>query len=176
MDKPSVIYAGYGTSYLDITSLSYRWFGAIWYYQNGVRVICGYWFHDSKDEIVEQIINTTSNYQLDHSSIKEIYIFIRQEQKRLDWERRSRLPFFMRFRKPWRGSPSGWYILFSREQFPLVTTCIRKTNISIWIEHISVCEAKQDVDVFISKINEFHQIQLPNVKFPVAKTQFHCIQ
>jgi hypothetical protein len=47
--KSIPIYYGIGFKHLDIQTLQYKMFAAVWENMNGYRYIIGYWFGDNKD-------------------------------------------------------------------------------------------------------------------------------
>ena len=158
--KPT--YFGDGFGYLDIFALRYCWFGAVWQWHGGVRLIMGYWFADSQEELMRQTEQSgwIDVLKADKNEVKEIYLDIRREQARQDWERRTILSLSILFRKPWREMKPGWYIIRSRSQFPLIASCIRKSRWFIWLEHVRVCENLDDMKNFTYSINQKHGISL----------------
>jgi hypothetical protein len=175
VNKNSSIRFGYVSDLLDITTLSCRWFGAIWREENRMNLVLGYWFADSLNELMELVKKAGwQNFMgaNDKTSIQMIYTDIRFEQKRQDWERRSRLPVLTRFKKPWKQMPKGYHVLFSRSDLPLIATCICKRKLSTWIEHVCVCENRYDIEEFVAAINQEHGITLKSYPVPQSLSSF----
>lgn len=154
------LYFGCEKGYLDIHTLKYRWFGAVWRYQGSLKIVIGYWFGDSESEIRKQTQFYGHTHYCGTNDLQEVYSTIREIQKEQDWKQRSRLSFFTLFKSPWRNVKLGWYILRSRKTYPFYVSAIQKKNFYIWLEHVSVCETEEHLNEFISKVNQEHNIQL----------------
>jgi hypothetical protein len=81
-------------------------------------------------------------------------------QDKENWSTRSRLPYISILKKPWKSLQEGWYVLKSSSHCPYILTCIQKKRYSIWIEHIQVCENKNDARKFLNFINTEHNLLL----------------
>ena len=160
-------YFGIKKECLDMHTMKYRVFGAVWILKDGKKYILGYWFADKVSEILIAIKDAgfSSPIQSQKNDVDEIYQTIRMEQDRDNWTQKSRLPFICILKKPWKDLRKGWYILKSSTNYPTILTCIQKKQYSIWIEHIQVCEHKNDAVKFINLINTEHNIQLSSVDF-----------
>ncbi|MGG3466363.1 hypothetical protein ABES02_02190 [Neobacillus pocheonensis] len=154
------LYFGCEKGYLDIHTLKYRWFGAIWKYQGSLKIVMGYWFGDSASEIRKQIQLYGHTHSCETKDLQEVYSTIRDLQKEQDWKQRSRLSIFAIFKSPWKDVKSGWYILRSRKTYPCYVSAIQKKKLSIWLEHVSVCETEEHLNEFLAKVNQEHNIQL----------------
>lgn len=93
------------------------------------------------------------------NEIIKIYNDIRREQKRQDWEQRSRLSFQSIWKKLWKEMLPGWYVIHSRKEFPFVATCILKKRFTVWTEHVWVCEQSKDLNKFVNLINQKYKIK-----------------
>ncbi|MDP4087315.1 MAG: hypothetical protein Q8934_22385 [Bacillota bacterium] len=155
-------YFGIQDGYLDMQTMKYRVFGAVWKAVNDRKYILGYWFGDNQNEIHGFIKDAGFNdiISAQPTDIKEIYQIIRMEQDKENWSKRSRLNFFMVLKKPWKNLKKGWYVLKSSSNYPMTLTCIQKKRFSVWIEHIQVCENLKDTKRFLNLINSEHHIQL----------------
>jgi hypothetical protein len=168
VDKET-LYFGCEDGCLDINTLQYRWFGAVWKLQGSVKIVCGYWFGNSESDVRNQarIYGSLQNVSTEH--LQDVYSSIRKIQNEKDWKQRSRLPFFSLFTSPWKGVDSGWYIIRSRETYPFYVSAIRKKRFSVWLEHVSICENRQNFDEFVAKVNREHDIQLKIVSRKVTR-------
>ena len=160
-------YFGVISECLDIFTLSYRWFGCVWFIQGSNKVITDFWFADTQYEL-EKKVNLGEQLRYarlaDSSVVKELYEDIRKQQARHDWNRRSRLPFKLLVKEPWRSAKTGWYVLRSRGEYPDYVAAICKRKRFAWIEHVALCETEQDLHSFMAKVNNLHKIQLTIVK------------
>ncbi|MFB6468141.1 hypothetical protein ACE38V_15245 [Cytobacillus sp. Hz8] len=156
------IYYGLQGGYLDIHTLRYRVFGAVWKLINRKRYIMGYWFADNEEDIHVAIQKAGFSKLIQRSDleIKEVYHCIRKEQEKENWSNRTRLPFLTVIKEPWKNLSDGWFILQSSTNFPCVLTCIQKKRNSVWIEHVQVCENQNDRIKFLNLINHAHNIHL----------------
>ncbi|WML48984.1 hypothetical protein RCG23_02395 [Neobacillus sp. PS3-34] len=153
---------GYSDGFLDINTLSYRGFGAIWTKKNNINYIIGYLFTDNYQDFREFLKNfhIVIGNEVDCKSLRQIYDTIRLEQEKKNWSTCKRLPILTVLQNPWRSFPPGWYILRSRKQFPFITYVIHRTIYTITIEHCRVCENNEDVKKFINQTNQEHSINL----------------
>ena len=154
-------YFGYQEGYLDLKTLRYRAFGAIWKQLGRKRFILGYWFADDESEINSSVKKAGWNNLINaNNQIKEIYKCIRSEQEKENWQKRRRLPFHSMFKKPWKGWKEGWFIIRSNNHFPCILSCIQKKQFSVWVVHVHVCEKEYDIKKFLNLINAEHNINL----------------
>jgi hypothetical protein len=155
-------YFGIKDGFLDMHTMKYRIFGAVWKSVDGRKYILGYWFRDKESEILWAIKDAgfTDLLKSQKNEINEIYQSIRMEQDKENWSKRSRLHFLSFMKKPWKDLKEGWYVIKSSSYFPCILTCIQKKRYSVWIENIQVCENKNDAIKFINLINTEHNIQL----------------
>lgn len=163
-DGDQTISAFYGIkcSCLDIHTMRYRVFGALWKWVDGKRYIIGYWFADNVNEILCRIQKAgfTSIINSKENEINEIYNLIRIQQDNENWSKRKMLQFLSIMKKPWKDLKRGWYVIKSGNKFPMIVTCIQKKRFSIWIEHIQICETEGDIKKFLNQINLEHHIHL----------------
>lgn len=158
------IYYGTGGHYLDWLKLSYRWFYAKWIVKEGRPVILGYGFADSEHEALTLIRSgDAKSMRPDHRHLKTMYLDIRSIQRDQDWHRKSRLRIFGVRNSPWRKVKPGWYIVQSRQQFPLYISAVHVKRFSAWLIHADVAENKQEVSQFVRRVNETHHIQLSEI-------------
>lgn len=167
LDSTIPTYFGSQNGYLDMHTMRYRVFGAVWKLIDGRKYILGYWFADQKSEILCAIkdVGFTTPIKSQKNEINEIYQSIRMEQDKENWSKRSRLPFLSIMKKPWKDLRNGWYVLKSSAKFPCILTCIQKKRYSIWIEHLHVCENQNDAIKFVNLINTEHNIYLKSEGF-----------
>ncbi|MDQ0199310.1 hypothetical protein [Neobacillus ginsengisoli] len=162
LDNTLPTYFGLNSGYLDIHTMKYRIFGAVWKLVDGRRYILGYWFADHENEIhcAIQKAGFSAPMISQKNEIDQIYQIIRTEQNKKNWSIRRRLHFLLIMKKPWKELTEGWYVLKSCNDFPMAVTCIQKKRYSIWIEHIKVCETEEDIKEFLSLVNLEHNINL----------------
>ncbi|WP_342043883.1 hypothetical protein [Bacillus sp. OTU2372] len=164
LDTPVPTYFGLHKGYLDIYTMKYRIFGAVWKIVNEKRYVLGFWFADSEKEIHRAIkeagFNTTIEMKSQKNVLNEIYQLIRIEQDKKNWSKRRMLKVISIMRKPLKDLRKGWYVLKSSNNFPMVLTCIQKKQFAIWIEHIQICETQEDIKKFINLVNLEHNIKL----------------
>jgi hypothetical protein len=162
LDQTIPTYFGLKKDCFDMHAMRYRVFGAVWKSIDGKKIILNYWFGDSEDEIQFDVKNAGySEFNLSNiEDLNEVYQSIRLEQDQQNWSKRSKLPIFTIWKRPWKDLKKGWYVLNSTNDFPMVLTCIRKKQFSIWIEHIQVCEAQEDIRIFLNLVNKEHNIKL----------------
>jgi hypothetical protein len=155
-------YYGLQMGCLDMHTMKYRVFGAVWKLIDGRKYILGYWFADQESDILIAIKDAgfTDPIKSDLNEINEVYQSIRIEQDKENWSKRSRLRFLSIVKKPWKDLRKGWYVLKSSDNFPCTLTCIQKKRYSIWIEHIKVCETEGDIKKFLDLLNLEHDIKL----------------
>ncbi|GGL54872.1 hypothetical protein [Sporolactobacillus putidus] len=158
------LYFGTGQNYLDIFSLRYRWFGAVWKVRAETTILLRYAFADN-EEVAKAKIQSGESAKRDDAHLEEIYKFIRNTQKDEDWGKRSRLHLFGVRESPWKKMKPGWYIVRSRKQYPLYISAVHVKRFSTWLNHTAVCENQKDVSDFIQKVNRTHHIKLLEV-FP----------
>jgi hypothetical protein len=146
--------------YLDIHTMRYRIFGAVWKSVDGGRYMLGYWFADQADGIYRCIQKEgfSNIMKAKENEINEIYCSIRMDQDKENWSKRKRLYVLPNVKTPWSNISKGWYVLKSNSNFPIVLTCIQKRWFSIWIEHRKVCESEEDIKKFINSVNLEHNL------------------
>lgn len=132
MTENRTYYFGIHPDVLEPASLAYTSFGAFWYVENNQR----------------------------YGILIDIYRSIRNKQQEQDWETRQRLPVMTAFKKPWKNTPEGWYVLRSRETFPLHLSIVQKTKYSVWLEHSAVCENEAELTACITRAAQTHNLQL----------------
>jgi hypothetical protein len=159
---PNPTYFGLHEGYLDMFTMKYRFFGAVWKLTNGRKYILGYWFADHENDIYCAIQNVgfINIMASKETELNEVYQSIRTVQDNENWSNRRRLPYLSIIKKPWINLGKGWYVLKSSTNYPMILTCLQKKRYSIWIEHIQVCENSNDAIKFINLINTVHNIQL----------------
>ncbi|MGG3471377.1 hypothetical protein ABES02_28385 [Neobacillus pocheonensis] len=160
-NKSTPTYFGIGNDYLDVITMRYRVFGAVWQLHNGYRYIIGYWFGDNKKDILN-FINCGRWAKLvdQEGQIEEVYHMVREKQEKELWKKRIKLPNNIKHQENWIEKKTGWYIIKSYNHFPCTLTCIQKTKYNIWIEHICVCESNNDIKKLLNLINLEHNIKL----------------
>ncbi|MED4226970.1 hypothetical protein [Neobacillus cucumis] len=162
IENTAQTYFGIQNGYLDMHSLKYRMFGAVWKPIHSKKFILGYWFADHEKDIYCAIKDAgfIDLIKGQETEINEIYQSIRMEQDKENWSKRSRLHVLSIVKKPWRNLSKGWYVLRSSSDYPMNLTCIQKKRYSIWIEPIQVCEDQNDAIKFLNIINKEHNIHL----------------
>ncbi len=163
MAATSQVHFGCILGCLDIFTLSYRWFGAVWKYKGNHRMVLGFWFGDNIQDIIQQA-NDAGWHSFVHSNEREgtrsVYDHIRNQQKQQDWDKRSRLPLRTAFKKPWKDVKEGWYVIRSRSVYPLYVSAVYRRKYSVWVEHVGICEDQVDLDHFIEQVNQEHKMNL----------------
>lgn len=162
LDSTIQTYFDVTSGFLDMHTMRYRMFGAVWKSIDDRKYVLGYWFADQESEILCAIKSAGFIYIMKskNDGISEIYQSIRMEQDKDNWSKRRRLHIFSFMNKPWKDLKEGWYVIKSSSHFPCILTCIQKKQYSVWIEHIQVCENKNDAIKCINLINTEHNIQL----------------
>jgi hypothetical protein len=162
LDSSTPTYFGLHQGYLDIQTMKYRIFGAVWKIANDRKYVLGYWFVDRENEIHSAIQKAgfSDLIKSEKNQIDEIYRSIRMEQEKENWSKRKRLHVLSIMKKPWKDLRKGWYVLKSNTDYPMILTCIQKKRYSIWIEHIQVCETEEDIKRFLNLVNIEHNIKL----------------
>ncbi|MCL6457637.1 MAG: hypothetical protein K6T85_06490 [Gorillibacterium sp.] len=135
--------------------------------ENEHRHVVGYWFGTNKAEISRQC--RSAGYSswvdcLDTAVVYGVYQSMREVQKNKDWSTRVRLPLAIGLRHPWKGARSGWYLMKSRNAYPLHISVIHKKKYSLWLEHTGVCDNEQEFLAFIEKVKMVHKISLQPIK------------
>lgn len=157
--KSEPFYFGTGSHYLDSITLRDRWFYAQWMLREGKYVIVNYGFADKEKE-AQAKIPFSGSVQRDDAHLKQIYSAIRAIQKEKDWTKKSRLHLFGVRHSPWRKVKPGWYIIRSRNQYPLYLSAVHVKRFSVWLVHAAVCENQNEVSDFIRQVNAAHHVQL----------------
>jgi len=167
LDSTLPTYFGFKKGCFDMQTMKYRVFGAVWKLLDGKKYILRYWFADQENEILFAVKDAgfTSPISSQVDDINDIYQVVRMKQDIENWSKKSKLKFYLILKKPWKDLRKGWYVLKSSTNFPCVLTCIQKKRYSIWIEHIQVCEDKNDAVKFINLINTEHNIHLNSEGF-----------
>ncbi|NBD24926.1 hypothetical protein [Paenibacillus glycinis] len=167
-DRQPEVHFACAPGYLDMYSLSYRWFGAVWTYNERYqRLVRGYWFADGQHDVIECAKHSGWDSFVvvrDATIIKQIYTTIRSKQQALDWDKRSRIPLRDALNEQWRSIKTGYYIFQSREQYPFYLSCIEKKGWLAYIRHATVCENDDDKMAFMNKVNREHNIRLNECK------------
>ncbi|KPV41956.1 hypothetical protein [Alicyclobacillus ferrooxydans] len=148
---------------LDLSSLSYKWFGCAWTEQQSRTVITGYWFGDSQSAVETTAMKAgklANVIRARESDVQVMHSEILKAQRQQDWDNRSRLPLRVILQKPWRNASVGWYIIRSREEYPNYVSAVHKERFSVWVEHVSVCENDGDLEKFVNQVNDTHHIRL----------------
>ncbi|KIL36747.1 hypothetical protein SD70_31370 [Gordoniibacillus kamchatkensis] len=152
----SEVYFSCAPGYLEIFTLSYLWFGAIWTKDNQSRhSVQGYWFGDCKEDVLTKVKQNDWNSiveVVDFSAVDSIYETFRRKQTVSDWNRRSYLPMRSLLTKRWRSVKAGWYILRSRDTYPFYLSEVRKRGWFVLVMHAAVCENEADKLHFIDKV------------------------
>lgn len=162
LDNTIPTYFDFKSGCLDMHTMRYRMFGAVWKSTDDRKYVLGYWIADQESEILCAIKGAgfIDIMKSKNNEIIKIYQSIRMEQDKENWSKRSRLHFLSFMKKPWKDLKEGWYVIKSSSYFPCTLTCIQKKHYSVWIEHIQVCENKNDAIKCINLINTEHNIQL----------------
>lgn len=164
MNKQPAIFFACDRGYLDPYTLSYRWFGAVWILNDqSEQMVIGYWFGDGREEIVAQAKASGwhSFFEMcNKECLQSIYQSFRSEQQTADWSKRSCLGIKDLLSTSWRTAKSGWYILRSREQYPLYLSAFHKKGWFVFLRHVAVCETEADAQNCIGRINREHNIKL----------------
>lgn len=164
-------------SCLDIFTLSYRWFGAVWTEEAGNQTVLAFWFGNDRQDILDQaqregwgVFVQTKDQQM----IQRIYQQIRSQQRVHDWNKCSRLPIHKAFTKPWKDVKPGWYVIRSRQQFPFYVSAIRRERYSMWMQHVGLCENQRELDHFLEQVNGEHGISLKMLSL-VEQCTYPCL-
>jgi hypothetical protein len=162
LDPTFPTYFGLNSGYLDMHTMKYRDFGAVWKLVDGTRYILEYWFADNENDIHHALHKAGffDPIKSQKGEIDQIYQAIREEQDKENWSKRRKLNFLLPMKKPWKEIPKGWYVLKSGYDFPMALTCIQKKRYAIWIEHIKVCETEEDIKKFLNLVNLEHNVNL----------------
>ncbi len=159
---------GIGNNQLDITTMCYRQFGAVWQIKNGYTHIIGYWFCDNENDLIKNINSGQwANLINQGERISDVYQAIRKEQEKELWEVNVKLPKKIMSQDNWREQKPGFYIVKSSEHFPCSLTCFIKTKNSLRIKHIFICESQNDISKGIDLINIQHNITLSLNNFSI---------
>lgn len=156
-----IYYFGTHQKLLEPLSLKSLCFGALWYEENGSRYILGYGFGDNKMEVLRQFSNLSSCKECNDSNIVyEVYTSLREKQQQQDWSNRLRFPLSAVFKDPWKNTPTGWYVLRSRDTYPFHLSVVHKKKYQLWLEHSAVCESNSEMLAFIEKTKLAHHVDL----------------
>lgn len=157
VQETNITYVGIKGHCLDIFTLKYRWFGAVWLQTIQRRIIVNYWFADTEQELLTKI-EDCGKAKRDDSAVENMYESIRNEQTKKDWEHRSLKPIGRRNRVPWKQMRSGWYVLRLQSTFPCYAAAVHVKAFFVWMAQSTVCENQQDFDKFTKKISLYHNI------------------
>lgn len=157
VQETNITYVGIKGHCLDIFTLKYRWFGAVWLQTIQRRIIVNYWFADTEQELLTKI-EDCGKAKRDDSAVENMYESIRNEQTKKDWEHRSLKPIGRRNRVPWKRMRSGWYVLRLQSTFPCYAAAVHVKTFFVWMAQSTVCENQQDFDKFTKKISLYHNI------------------
>ncbi|QGQ94661.1 hypothetical protein EHS13_07045 [Paenibacillus psychroresistens] len=142
--------------------MKYSWFGAVWRTEGSSQLVDGFWFGDQKNKILKQVnkagFNNWKETATNSIEIQNIYNSIRKSQKEQDWKKVSLLSLKTAY--TWRNTTSGWYLIRSNPNYPFYISAIKKNSCFIWLMHTDICENAADIQKFMEKVNEKHQIQL----------------
>lgn len=154
-------YWGTQQGLLEPISLNYVCFGALWFEEDHLRTIVGYAFGQNQIEALRHFSNpSTCERCMDRKIIYEIYKNIREKQQLQDWAAHQRFPWLSAFKEPWKDVAVGWYVIRSRNTFPLHLSVIRKQKFRLWLEHVAVCENEAEMLAYIEKANVAHHVEL----------------
>ncbi|WP_410768830.1 hypothetical protein [Fontibacillus sp. BL9] len=157
MQEPIPYYFGTHPHVLEPASLEYTNFGAFWYEKDKRRYIVGYGYGASQIDKLSQFCKSSAYFTCtDQQVIYDIYRSIRDKQQALDWSMRKRLSLLSAFKEPWRNMDEGWYILQSRNRFPLHLSVVRRKKYGVWLEHSAVCENEAELMEYIAKAKQAH--------------------
>jgi hypothetical protein len=162
LDSTLPTYFGLNSGYLDMNTMRYRIFGAVWKLVDGTRFILGHWFADNENDIHHALHEAGffDPIKSQRGEIDQIYQAIREKQDNENWSKRRRLYFLLTRKRAWKELPKGWYVLKTGNDFPVALICIQKKSYSIWIEHIKVCEKEEHIKQFINLVNLEHNVNL----------------
>jgi len=154
-------YWGTEEGLLEPISLNYVCFGALWFEEDHQRIIVGYAFGQAQIEALHHFASpSTCEYCKDRKVIYEIYHHIRDRQQLQDWAAHRRFSWRTAFKKPWKDVATGWYVIRSRNTYPLHLSVIRKQKFQLWLEHTAVCENEAELLSCIEKVNATHHVDL----------------
>ncbi|RCX23758.1 hypothetical protein DFP94_1011360 [Fontibacillus phaseoli] len=157
MQKPIPYYFGTHPHVLEPASLEYSSFGALWYEQDKRRYIVGYGYGTSQVDMLSQFCESSAYLTCtDQRVIYDIYKSIRDKQQAQDWSTRKRLSLLSAFKDPWKDMDEGWYILRSRNRFPLHLSVVRRKKYGVWLEHAAVCEDEAELMDYIARAKQIH--------------------
>jgi hypothetical protein len=152
-----ITYVGIKGHCLDILTLKYRWFGAVWLQTIQRRIIMNYWFADTEQELLIKL-EAYEKAIRDDSAVENVYETIRSDQTKKDWEHHTLKPIGRRNRVPWKRMRTGWYVLRLQSTFPCYAAAVHVKAFFVWMAQSTVCENQQDFDKFTKKISLYHNI------------------
>lgn len=160
MKEGSTVFFACAPQYLDPFSLTYSWFGAVWRYEVNLKMVEGFWFSTQKEDVIKQVNTKWENWRevADPIEIKSVYESIREKQKQLDWNKRSLLSLKSVFL--WRVTTPGWYVIYSNHDYPFYISVVNKSRFFAWLVHADICENVTDLNHFIEKVNQEHNIKI----------------
>ncbi|OMF33060.1 hypothetical protein [Paenibacillus sp. FSL H8-0259] len=152
-------YLGIHPHMLDPVSLEYTSFGVLWYEEGKQRYVVGYGFGADQIETLFHFCRASASFTCSNEQVLyNIYTSIRDKQQERDWQTRKRLALWTAFKEPWKSMPDGWYVLRSRDKFPLHLSVVRKTKYSIWLEHAAVCENEAQLTGYLDRAKQTHHL------------------
>ncbi|AIQ39953.1 hypothetical protein MKZ24_30155 [Paenibacillus sp. FSL R7-0297] len=152
-------YLGIHPYMLDPVSLEFSSFGVLWYEEGKQRYVVGYGFGTDQIETLFHFCRSSAYFTCSNEQVLyNIYTSIRVKQQERDWQTRKRLAFWTAFKEPWKSMPCGWYVLRSRDNFPLHLSVVRKTKYSIWLEHAAVCENEAQLTGYLARVKQTHHL------------------
>lgn len=155
-------YYGCVPACLDIFTLTYRWFGAVWRYEDEHQVVDQFWFGDTREQIEQDARD--AGFSLDESQspdrVLSIYQHMRKHQREQDWNNCSRMPLWTAFFQPWKDVRRGWYVICSRGAYPCYAVVIVRGKFVVRMEHICLCESELELDDFLEQVKQRHSIAI----------------
>lgn len=153
--EPTQVYYDSAPDCLDWATLRYRWFGVVWECRRDANVVVKYHFADS-EESLEQWLRRDHWERIPRMQDNARYFYrtLRDQQESRDWAYHTRLAFYTVLKKPWKNVQPGWYVICSGNEYPLLVTAVERTKYRVWIHHQYLCETDQDLDKFISRVDQ----------------------
>lgn len=159
MGHNSSVYMGIHPECLDIYTLKYRYFGALWK-RYGMKIkVMRYWFADTKEAALAPAARFGKTTRID-GEVETIYQTFRQKQAIQDWTHHSLKPIGRSGRDPWREKKRGWYIVRLQNTFPCYAAAVHVKKFYVWVDHSCVCENEADVSHFTQRVKAYHEIRI----------------
>ncbi|MCI1858618.1 MAG: hypothetical protein LKI80_10725 [Sporolactobacillus sp.] len=159
MKSKSLLYIGFQSHCLDIYSLKYRWFGALWRQHESRKKVIRYWFADTKQEAFAHA-ETLGPTRREDGEVADIYRSFRRQQAKRDWTHHPVKPIGNANKEPWRSKREGWYIIRLQKSFPCYAAAVRVNKLFVWLIHSAVCENESDVERFRKRVMFTHKIKI----------------